>query len=59
MTTKEKDGLIAKIEKQVEYVRHYIHLQHGKPKSISDTTASEIALGNLKDELIAAVRELN
>jgi hypothetical protein len=54
MTTSKTDKL-ALLDKHVDGVRHYLHLQIGKPLSKDLISAPEIALDNLHRELTAAL----
>jgi hypothetical protein len=48
--------MLALLDKYVDGVRHYLHLQIGKPMSKDLVSAPEIALDNLHSELAAALR---
>jgi hypothetical protein len=51
------DDLIKMLNVHVEGVRHYLHLQIGKPLSKDLVSAPEIALDNLQREVGAAMRD--
>ncbi len=46
------------VERYIEAVRHYLHLQIGKPVSKHLISAPEIALNNLRDEAATIISEL-
>lgn len=52
------DDLIKMLNVHVEGVRHYLHLQIGKPLSKDLVSAPEIALDNLQREVSAAMRDV-
>lgn len=51
----EREEMIALLDKYVDGVRHYLHLQIGKPLSKHLVSAPEIALDNLHREMRAAL----
>lgn len=52
----EREGVVALLDKHVDGVRHYLHLQIGKPLSRDLISSPEIALDNLHRELREALR---